>query len=97
MTGPMMVRWMPRAVADFEKIAEYYRLNAPAVERHILLAIYEGIGSLAAFPHKGRPTSILDTRRLVIVDTPYAVTYRLRGSAIQILRIRHGARKPLKS
>lgn len=96
MTGIKTIRWTPSALRDFEEIAAYYRLNNPALERQTGAAIYDGITSLAEFPRKGRPTQNKHTRRWFIADTPYTVTYRLKDTAIQIVRVRHGARKPLK-
>ena len=33
------------------------------------------------------------TRELVVPDTPYRVPYRVRGHAVEILHVFHGARK----
>jgi addiction module RelE/StbE family toxin len=90
------IRWLARASTDFQKIAEYYRVNAPSLEHQTVSAIYEGIDSLAIYPMIGSPTAIQDTRRLVVEGTPYTVVYRLRKDVVEILRIRHGARAPLK-
>jgi toxin ParE1/3/4 len=40
----------------------------------------------------GRPGRVPGTREFVIARTPYVVPYRVRGDAIEILRVYHGAR-----
>jgi toxin ParE1/3/4 len=41
----------------------------------------------------GRPGRVPGTRELVIAHMPYIVPYRVRGEAIQILRVYHSARR----
>ncbi len=41
----------------------------------------------------GRAGRVEGTRELVVPDTPYLVPYRVRGHAVEILRVFHGARK----
>jgi toxin ParE1/3/4 len=41
----------------------------------------------------GRPGRVKGTRELVIVGTPYIVAYRIKGDAVQVLRVLHGAQK----
>ena len=48
---------------------------------------------LAQHPALGRPGRVEGTRELVVPDTPYLVPYRVRGHAVEILRVFHGARK----
>ena len=48
---------------------------------------------LATHPASGRIGRVPGTRELVITGTPYIVPYRVRGDAVEILRVFHGARK----
>jgi len=57
----------------------------------VALAIYRGVGSLAQFPHRGRPGRKLNTRQLVFPGLPLLAVYRIREDVVQINRILHGA------
>ena len=48
---------------------------------------------LAEHPGMGRPGRISGTRELVVTRFPYILPYRVRGNAIEVLRIFHTARK----
>ncbi len=49
--------------------------------------------SLAEFSERGRP--IGGNRREMVVVWPYVIRYRVDADRVVILRIRHGAQKPL--
>ena len=55
------------------------------------LRIIEAVNSLAEFPEIGRPAE-KESRELAIVP-PYLIRYRIVGETVQILRVRHGARR----
>jgi toxin ParE1/3/4 len=44
-------------------------------------------------PGLGRPGRVEGTRELVVANTPYLVSYRVRNNVVEILRVFHGARK----
>lgn len=67
--------------------------GSAATARRVALAIYESVASLAKFPEQGRIGRKPGTRELVLTGLPYLGVYRIRGEAVQILRILHGARK----
>jgi len=46
---------------------------------------------LENFPELGRTGRKPDTRELVFTGLPYLAIYRIRGEAVEILRILHGA------
>jgi len=92
----MRIQWLPRALVDLEQVGDYLRMQAPEVESRIVLQIYDSIGSLAEMPLRGRPMNRNGVRQLLLIDIQYVITYRVLASSVQILRIRHGARKPLK-
>ena len=52
------------------------------------------IDDLLDMPFQGREGKRPGTRVLVVTRTPYVVVYRVRGSSISILTVRHAARKP---
>ena len=54
-------------------------------------SLYEGCGSLRAFPYSGRKGRIDGTRELVFPGLPYIVVYRIEDQVVDVLRIYHGA------
>ena len=91
----MRLRWLPQAADDLESIYEYLLENNPAFADSTVTRLYEGIRSLREMPYRGRPRSLPGVRDLIFFDLPYIVTYRVTSEAIEILYIRHSARKPL--
>jgi toxin ParE1/3/4 len=88
----MRIRWTEPAVRDLTQIADYLEERASSsIARRIALSIYERVGALAQFPEQGRTGRKSGTRELVLSGLPYLAVYRLKGDAIEILRILHGA------
>jgi toxin ParE1/3/4 len=88
----MRIRWTEPAVRDLTQIADYLEDHAgSSVACRIALSIYERVEALAQFPEQGRTGRRSGTRELVLSGLPYLAVYRLRGDAIEILRILHGA------
>jgi len=48
---------------------------------------------LAKHPAIGRPGRVPGTRELIITGTPYLIPYRVKGKAVEILRVFHGSRR----
>ena len=90
---PLEIRWLKRALANLEAEAEFIARDNPAAAGRVVGAIERAVGLLADHPALGRPGRVEGTRELVVPDTPYIVPYRVRGGAVQILRVFHGARK----
>lgn len=89
----MLIDWTDAAKADALAALEYIaqdNLNAA-------YGVYEEIGRqvamLAEHPKLGRAGRMKGTRELVIGRTPYIVVYRIKGEAVQIIRVLHGARQ----
>jgi plasmid stabilization system protein ParE len=53
--------------------------------------IYERIRFLKDAPNRGRPGHRNGTRELPLTPLPYVVVYSVRGEAVEILHIYHGA------
>ena len=64
--------------------------NPPAAER-LAEAILAGGDSLIDMPRRGRPVG--DNLREIVPVYPYILRYEIAGGAVQILRVRHGARQ----
>jgi toxin ParE1/3/4 len=89
---PLEIRWLKRASASLEVEADYIARDRPEAAQRLLDTIARAVQLLAQHPGLGRPGRVEGTRELVVPDTPYLVPYRVRGNAIEILRVFHGAR-----
>lgn len=88
----MRIRWTKPAARDLTQICDYIdKRDGPRTARRVALVIYEGIGSLTQFPHRGRPGRKLETRELIFPGLPFLAVYRVRADVIEINRILHGA------
>ena len=88
----MRIRWTESAAQDLTRICDYLEEHgSPATARRVAAVIYDCIGSLEAFPRRGRIGRKIDTRELVIPGLPYLAIYRLHRDVIEIIRILHGA------
>ena len=56
-------------------------------------ALYETPSSLLTFTNRGRPGKKEGTRELVMSPLPYIVVYTVRGDAVYVVRILHGAQQ----
>ncbi len=88
----MHIRWTLAAAADLENITDYLLERFPHLAQSTVNDLYMDIRSLRKTPHRGRPGREEGTRELVSTRLPYVTVYRLKGSAVEILHIWHGAR-----
>lgn len=89
----MKIRWLEDALADLEAAYDYIAIDNPQAAERIFRQIRDAVRSLAQQPNRGRPGRVPGTRELVITGTPFLLPYRIRGQAIEILRVYHGARE----
>jgi len=87
------VRWLRRALANLDAEAEYIAEDNPAAAGRVVLNILRVVALLKKNPALGRAGRVAGTRELVVPGTPYIVPYRVRGEAVEILRVFHAARK----
>ena len=85
----MRLVWTPAALRDLASASGYIaRDNAAAADdqiRRVLIAA----ARLERFPDIGRPGRHDGTRELIVMRTPYIVAYRVRGDAVELLRVVH--------
>ena len=89
----MRVRWLRRALANLEAEADYIGEENPAAAARVVEKIFRAVNLLKKNPAMGRPGRVTGTREFVVVGTPYVLPYRVRGDAVEILRVFHAARK----
>jgi len=64
----------------------------PAAGRFVQ-KILRAVDLLKQNPAMGRAGRVAGTRELVVSETPYTIPYRVRGDAMEILRVFHAAGK----
>ncbi len=89
----MRIKWIRKALATLDDIAEYIAKYDPQAAAHMVEKIDEAVQNLGKHPYLGRPGRVPNTRELVVSGTPYIVPYRVKGSTIEILRVLHAARR----
>jgi toxin ParE1/3/4 len=65
--------------------------DTSSTARRVAISIYERLNALMEFPEQGRQGRKSGTRELIFTGLPYLAIYRIRGNAVEILRILHGA------
>ena len=87
----MRIVWTDEAISNLEAIVDYVAPFNPAAAERLaerLLAVAE---SLSEFPQRGRDAG--EGRREMTIVWPYVLRYRVEGSIVYILRVRHGAQR----
>jgi toxin ParE1/3/4 len=82
----------PRAQQDFEAIVECLDEHSPPAAHRFATAVADKCCPLASFPRMGRARDELYPGLRSLVVGNYLVFYRVTATAVEILRILHGAR-----
>ena len=90
----MKVRFREQALADIESIRRYLQARSPRGSRNVLQAIRAAVRFIAENPHAAEETNDAGVRVKVIVGYPYKIFYSIQDREIEILHIRHSARRP---
>jgi plasmid stabilization system protein ParE len=86
----MRIRYLPHAFAELEAIHNYLSNRSLQSALRTTTAIRNSIVALVDFPEMGQPADHLNVRVLRSAHHSYRV---YKGDEIQILHIRHSARK----
>jgi len=89
----MQIKWTRRALADLDNAFEYIFQDDPNAALSVVDRIEDSIANLSRHPEIGRKGRVTSTRELVIPQTPYLVSYRVKAEQVEILAILHGKRK----
>jgi toxin ParE1/3/4 len=90
----MIFRYRQRALTDLDEISTYLNERSPQGARNVLTAISAAIDDIAQNPLAARQTSDPTVRVKVVRRYLYKVFYAPSADEIEILHIRHGARRP---
>ena len=89
----MQIKWVSIALDDLKEAMDFIAQDNPEAAQRIADKIWAATQNLKNSPEIGRPGRVLNTRELVINDTPFIVPYRVKDKTIQVLRVLHGARR----
>lgn len=84
------VVWTDGATANLEAIVDYVMAFNPDAAARLAERLVALADSLTTFPNRGRDAG--DGRQEMTTVWPYILRYRVKGTRVIILRIRHGAR-----
>ena len=87
------IAWTPTAHTDYAEAITFIRGESPAAAERFVRHVDAAIERLTAFPGSGRivPEYGRPDVREVFVER-YRLVYRVRGTAIEVLLLRHGSR-----
>jgi toxin ParE1/3/4 len=88
------VRYRELALADLEAIFQYLNERSPSGARNVLGAIHQAVSQIAARPLAAPRTSEADVRVKILGRYRYKIFYSTTGDAVEIIHIRHAARRP---
>ena len=86
------VTWSRRGLASLNAIFVHLYTASPEAAAAAFLAIRAAAASLDQMPERGRPVG--GSRRELTHVRPYLIRYRVTGNRVEILEVRHSARKP---
>jgi toxin ParE1/3/4 len=89
----MKVRWTTRAFRDLSDIHAYIFERDPLAALKAARTIRAQVETLSDHPLMGHPGRVKGTRELNLVGQPYLIAYRIGREAVEILAIRHTARR----
>jgi toxin ParE1/3/4 len=90
----MRLRYREQALADLEQIFEYLDERNPVGGRNVIDAIYLAIRQITDHPLSGRATSDPDIHVKIVGRYHYKIFYIVHANEIEILHVRHSARRP---
>ncbi len=90
---PLPVVWTAEAERELEAIRAYIGAFNPLAAQRMSLRLIAAADSLGEL--SGRHRAAGHAREMVAVR-PYVIRYRVVADCIVILRVRHGARRPMR-
>jgi plasmid stabilization system protein ParE len=89
----MQVKWLRKALQNLDEEATYIAQDDANAARLAVQRVLAAVAMLAEQPGLGRPGRLPGTRELIVVNTRYLVPYRVRGGAVEVLRVFHTSRR----
>jgi toxin ParE1/3/4 len=93
----MNVEFSRIALAELHQILAYLASHSPQGAKNVERRIQEVLQLIAKQPHASQGVAARrGVRRAPLGTYPYVIYYKVTATAVTILRIRHGARRPLR-
>ena len=92
----MKVVWTKLALQSLREELIVVRRENPVAAQDITARIFSRIEQLKINPYLAPQYKLKGVRRLSLSNYPYSIYYRPREKLIEILQIRHEARKPVQ-
>jgi len=89
----MLVKWLRKALRNLDDEASYSARDDSKAARLVVARVIDAVAMPADQPGLGRPGRVPGTRELIVKKTRYVVPYRVRGQAVEILRVFHSSRR----
>jgi plasmid stabilization system protein ParE len=90
----MIVRFTRRAEVDLVAIQDHLERRSPAGARRVAASFLQTIEVVASHPQSGASTRRPQVFVKIVPNFPYKIFYRVSEDSIDILHIRHSARRP---
>jgi toxin ParE1/3/4 len=91
----MRVRYTETALRELDEILAYIADRNSRAAASVRARIEALVEQLSYFPYLAQETERMGVRRVPLGNYPYVIFYTVEADEIVILRIRHGARRPL--
>jgi len=91
----MRVRYTATALRELDEILAYIADRNAAAAASVRARVEDLVEQLSNFPFLAQETELKGVRRVPLGSYPYNIFYIVDVDEIVILRIRHGARRPL--
>ncbi len=97
-----VVKIMPRAQADLERICEWLTARSPLHSQDWFEGLVDAIESLQERPNRCPLAPEFRAKRVRHLlygkgRRVYRILFRVRDEIVEVLTVRHGARRPLKA
>lgn len=92
----MTVRYTRRAPRDLARILDTIAKESPRCARNVMQALERAIRTIERFPHCGYRAGHGNAVGLAVTPYPYIVYWIVDGNDVQIVTIRHAARRVWK-
>ncbi len=89
----MKLLYRARALADIEAIEDYLNERSPSGAQAVSRAIYASVQLIADRPQSYTATDDPHIRVHIVRRYRYKIFYAIDGDTVEIIHIRHGARR----
>jgi len=87
------ILWTPISLEDLDYAYEFISEQSPKAITQIIHKLEAALSILRMYPNAGRKGRAEGTRELVIPNTPFILSYRVKETHVEILAFLHGRRK----